>query len=201
MPIACAIIFLIGNFIKANKMKELWKDIEGYKGIYQVSNKGRVRSIKRIVNTLKSYKTKEEKILKQSISNNYFQVGLQGKRFSVHRLVAQAFIDNPYRKPQVNHKNENKLDNNVENLEWCTAKENVNYGTCIERRAKKQRETKCQINNKATSKKIRCLETGKVFESINDAGRIMGLDNSSISKVCKGKIKQTKGFTFRYEQL
>ena len=183
------------------KMEEIWKDIKGYEGIYQVSNKGNIKRLKRVVNTWNAYKTLDERKLKLSICNRYYSVGLKGKSYSVHRLVAKAFIPNPENKPQVNHKNENKLDNRVENLEWCSAKENVNYGTCIERRAKKQRETKCQINNKATSKKVRCLETGKVFESINDARRIMGLDGSSISKVCKGKNKSTKGYTFRYETI
>ena len=123
-------------------MKELWKDIEGYEGLYQVSSLGAIRSLDRYRNRpsksgnmyIQRYKGK---VLKQTLNDGYFTIYLHkdgvNKFYSVHRLVAKAFIPNPNNLPQVNHKDENKQNNCVENLEWCTAKYNVNYGTAIER--------------------------------------------------------------------
>lgn len=181
-------------------MKEEWRDIKGYKGIYQVSNLGRVKGLYRQVNTWNAYKTLQEKILKTYISyNGYLKVVLQGKTKLVHRLVAEAFIPNPENKPQVNHKNEIKQDNRVENLEWMTAKENVNYGTGLQRRADTQRRLGNQINNKGTSKKIVCVEIKKTFESIKDAVRQgFGKDSSTITKCCKGKKQTHNGYHWRY---
>lgn len=109
-------------------MLEIWKDIEGFEGHYQVSNFGRIKSLSR-----KSGNTiKKERILKpRDHTHGYSEVSLgkdmKFKNKFVHRLVAIAFIPNPDNKPQVNHINENKQDNRVENLEWVTAKYNINY--------------------------------------------------------------------------
>ena len=111
-------------------MEEIWKDVVGYEGIYKVSNFGNVYSIKN-KKRLKPYKN----------SCNYKRVNLwlngRGENAVIHRLVAKAFIPNPLNLPQVNHKDENKANNYVDNLEWCTASYNCNYGTRIERFSKK----------------------------------------------------------------
>lgn len=110
------------------------------------------------------------------------------KKYLLHRLVAQAFIPNPHNKPQVNHIDEDKENNRVENLEWCTNKENVNHGTRNLRVSK--------IN----SKPIICIETGIEYYGTNECARQMGLHQSNITKVLKGKYKTTGGYTFKYKE-
>ena len=116
-------------------MKEIWKDIKDFEGLYQVSNFGRVRSLSRLVNSRNGKRTAQGKILFQNTYPNtgYKHVTLSKhskcKRYSVHRLVAETFIPNPDNLPCVNHKDETRTNNRVDNLEWCTYKYNSNYGT------------------------------------------------------------------------
>lgn len=120
-------------------MTEVWKDIAGFEGKYQVSNFGNVKRIAhRVCRKNNRYLTLKEKIVKQHYDyHGYKKVHLwkdnTDKPFFVHRLVAFAFIDNPNNYPQINHKDENKENNAVSNLEWCTALYNANYGTKKER--------------------------------------------------------------------
>lgn len=121
-------------------MEELWRDIEGYEGLYQVSNFGRVKSF--------DTKDKLDRIRKGRVLKGrkdkygYIQVGLykQGvaSKKKIHRLVAEAFISNPENKPEVNHIDEDKTNNIISNLEWVTAKANLNHGTRNERSSRKQ---------------------------------------------------------------
>ena len=114
-------------------MEEIWKPVDGYEGYYEVSNLGRVRSIDRFVKADKGMRLSKGQLLKPFYSNGYARVVLskqqKTKKFSVHRLVAIAFIPNTNNYPQVNHKNEDKNCNEVDNLEWCNGAYNCNYGT------------------------------------------------------------------------
>ena len=120
--------------------EEIWRPIEGYEGLYEVSSYGRVRSLDRYVKgKSESYRLHKGKVLSPAKDRyGYLFLVLQGRRFSIHRLVAEAFISNPGNLPQVNHKDEDKTNNMVDNLEWCDAKYNLNYGT----RKDKVRESK-----------------------------------------------------------
>ena len=136
---------------------ENWKDIEGYEGLYQVSNLGRVKSL----NYHRSWK---EQCLKPGKVCGYLYVILSkdGEVYGkyVHILVAEAFIPNPFNLPYVNHKDEVKTNNCVSNLEWCTAKYNTNYGTGMRRML----DSRTGPNKE---KQVLCVETGVVFISPN----------------------------------
>ena len=186
-------------------MEEIWKDIKGFEGLYQISSLGRLKSLSRFINSNRNNQRRIKGcIIKQRVNpyNGYIQISLSKnhkyKRFYIHRLVAYAFLRNPDNLPQVNHKDENKENNCVDNLEWCTAKYNANYGTCISRRVKTQRDTKSHINNEALSRKVKCIDTGKIYLSAQEVSRQTGLDNSSISKCCRGVYKKCGGFRWCY---
>ena len=166
-------------------MKEIWKDIPHFENSYQVSNFGRVKSLDNKSNH------KKEIILKQSLIMKYKCVSLskngEQKIFKVHRLVAEAFIQNPNNLPQVNHKDGNKENNFVENLEFCTASENVKHAYKIG--LKKNKKGKENLR----SYKVYMLDdTDKVineYGSLREAERKTGLWHSNISQsiIRKGK--------------
>lgn len=181
-------------------MIEIWRDIPGLEGRYQASTLGRIKSLSRRVNTWNAYKTIPECILTGCVgANGYEQVRINGRSRSVHRLVALTFITPPSKEcTQVNHIDENKSNNVVTNLEWCTPKYNINWGTSLARRSEKQKSSGCQLNNSGTSLPVICVDTGETFLSIAEASRKTGIDGSSIAKCCKGRYLTTYNLTWRY---
>lgn len=176
---------------------EIWKPVVGYESKYEVSNKGRVRSIARKIWNGKVHFWKEGKILYERISNSgYKMVRVDGTDCYIHRLVASAFIENPCNLSQINHKDENKMNNDVSNLEWCSPKYNTNYGTGIERARLKH--IGIMINNKPIVQFTKNGEFIARYESITEASKSTNIDNSHIGKVANGKEKSAGGFLWRW---
>ena len=182
-------------------MKEIWKDIKDYEGLYQVSNFGRVKSM--------NYNhSGKEKILKPgTYKSGYLYVVLyknnKQKHFSIHRLVAEAFLEIPEDIKQyigtvylqVNHKDENKQNNNVENLEFCDIKYNSNFGTRNERIAAKN------TNGKLSKPVLQYDLEGnfiKEWRSTRECER-NGFSHGAVAACCQGKLKKYKGFIFKYK--
>lgn len=165
----------------------MWKYIDGYEGLYQISDTGEVMNVR------------TGKILKATPAGaGYLFVNLSKngdrKNYYIHRLVASAFIPNPLNLPEVNHKDEDKTNNNVENLEFCDHKYNINYGTRNERDARKQSKPVLQYTIDGTF--IR------EWESITEAQR-NGFHSGTIINCCRGKkrYKTHKGYVWKYKEV
>ena len=171
-------------------MKEVWRDIADYEGLYQVSNLGRVKSLERCVQRKNKTTLKvKEKIIKVGITKDgYFRVKLskQGisNNFSVHRLVAEAFIPNPDKLPQVNHKNEfEKWNNKVDNLEWCTQQYNIRFSRSV---GVNQFDLKGNLI--------------KEWNCIKEASKYTNIPSSNIVRCCQNKLNMAGGFKWEYKK-
>lgn len=159
--------------------KEIWKPVAGFEGLYEVSNLGRVKG---------------KRVLKPNNTGKYFQVCLSknGRKYyvSIHRMVAMAFVPNPNGFPEVNHKDENKLNNAADNLEWISRMSNLRYGTRLER------------IGKAKSKSVQAFNAEgvlvKEYASIKEAATKTGLASINISRCCRGIYKRSGGYIWRF---
>ena len=163
-------------------IEEEFRAVKGYEGLYEVSNYGRVRSLK----------NGKERILKGAINcDGYLYVDLcknsRHLKYYIHRLVAIAAIPNPYGLPQVNHINEDKQSNVVTNLEWCDAKYNVNYGTATQRRSK------CVYQYSVSGEFV------AEYPSIREAARQNGIWHSSINHCCNSTQNSAGGYVWSFD--
>ena len=175
---------------------EIWKDIPEYEGFYQVSSLGRVKSL---CHTFKMKNNKtfnvKEKILQPILQKTgYYTFNLckntKRKCHSLHRLIATSFIENPLMYTCVNHKDEIKTNNSLDNLEWCTKSYNRKYGTCQERIIDSQRKRVVQLNSSG--------QIVKTWDSVNEAGR-NGFNAGKISLCCNGKRTKHKDYLWKNE--
>lgn len=168
-------------------MTEIWRAVKGYEGLYEVSNLGNVRSL--------NYRRMGVKrvLSPKPYGDGYLGVNLydlQRKQHThyIHRLVAIAFLPNPYDLPQVNHRDENKHNNRIENLEWCTQKYNNDYGTAPQRRGNSLSKPIVQMLNGDV---VRVWSSGREAQSD-------GFNPSKIAQCCQGKQKHHKGYVWLY---
>lgn len=157
-------------------LNEEWRDIKGFEGIYQVSNLGRIRMI-------------EIRYPKLSDRNGYKSVALKGKNFSVHRLVAEAFLERKDDRHVVNHKDLDRANNNVENLEWVSQGDNVRHARIVGSYTSKVRNR---------SKRFVCNNDGKIWYIQRNAERYYGLNKGSISQFFNKRLKSINGYTFKH---
>lgn len=185
------------------RMEEIWKPIDGYES-YLVSSFGRI------------YSKKSNRLLKPSKANNGY-IGIElfnkngSKRLSVHRIVAKAFIPNPLELPQINHKDENKENNNVSNLEWCTSKYNMNYGkmgeirhTLIDYSTEKRKKASRENGLKRRLPVLQYSKDGILiarYDSAVDANRKTNINASHIGECCRGqRYKTVGGYIWKFER-
>ena len=184
-------LFSMSSFVslRKNSAMQTWKDIKGYEGLYQVSNDGKVKSLTRVVKsrwgTDKPLKEKMVKEIVDSLGYSRLSLSKDGKvrTHKIHRLVAEAFLIG---EGHINHIDGNKQNNSVENLEFCTSKENNNHALETGLRPNKYR------------KPIVCEQTGEVFNGQADLARKIGLSAPMVSAYMKGNAKHLKGLTFKF---
>ena len=185
-------------------MKEVWKQVAEFKGLYEVSNLGRVKSLPKKFKTYGGLRTiwKKEKILVNVEKKHYIELCLTKNRKQynrkMHRLVATAFIPNPNNKPQINHKDGNKKNNFWTNLEWMTPAENTRHAW----------ETGLSYDKMFTRKPVKQISLEgkliKIWGSSTEAREKLGINNSNIISCCRNKGKQpftAGGFKWDYAKL
>ena len=186
-------------------MNEIWKAVEGYDGIYEVSNLGQVRSLDRYVPALcnrngeiRNY-LRRGKVLKQRkvfggymvVSFTVSETGTHENRF-VHRLVAQAFVPGYREDLDVNHKDEDKTNNRADNLEWCSPSYNTQYGNRNTTMVEQRRRDVVMMSDDGT--------IIREFPSIQEAARAVGISAGHICRVCKGERNKAGGYRWKYKE-
>lgn len=178
-------------------MKEVWKDIKGYEGMYQISNCGRIKSLERIIQRRTNAITVHEKFLQLGDNKGYKTVALANhgkiRYYQVHRLVAQAFIPNPDNLPCVNHKNEIPSDNRVNNLEWCTKSYNNAYNQARVKAAMHRRIPIYQYDKNGLLL--------KEWSHAREAAEALGLNKHAIYECCVGRTKSSGGFIWKRKNI
>lgn len=194
-------------------MEEIWKDIKGYEGLYQVSNLGRVRSLNRVVRHsrgLPYMKTVRGRIMSiDHLSREYRRINLcvnnVRKSFFIHRLVASSFIENNDGLPEVNHLNGIKTDNRATNLEWCTSSDNSKHAIRIGlQKPTRPWRGKMGILNPSSKPVLQLTKQGRriaEYASAHEAMRATGIDFSFIAMCCRGKCKTAKGYIWKYKEV
>jgi len=174
---------------------EYWKDIEGYEGNYQVSSTGKIRSVQRIVKRGNNFKPVCERLLRYRVNKGYAYVvlSLRGKTRTVwiHKVVASTFIPNPNNFPCVNHKDENKLNNCVENLEWCTWSYNNSYNDLRIRASISKRKPIIQYTKDN--------EFIREWSYAKEASDSLGINKRAIYACCNGSIKSSGGYIWKWK--
>lgn len=185
--------------------EETWKDIKGYEGLYEVSNLGRIRSLDRYKNTKGRYGIIKAKIkgrlLKPCLNHDgYEEIVLskdgKSKMYRLHRIVAETFINNFDNKNQVNHKNGNKLDNKVKNLEWCNCKDNIHHA--LKNNLMKPAKGKEHYMAKEVGKYNENNQLIEKYDTIVQAGKLNKISDTNIIHCLKGRTKKAGGYKWKY---
>ena len=182
---------------------EIWKEIKGFEGYYKISNLGRVLSIKRRVNSSKGRtRLVNERILKTRVDKYGYETVIlrkfnKDRHFTIHRLIAIAFIKNPNNHPSINHIDENKLNNKPENLQWCTVKFNNLYNN-------RQEKINIKLRNVIKGKVILQYDLNnnfiKEWRSLREIARATGFSRTEINKVCRNERLSYNNYYWKYKE-